>query len=77
MGDCKALSLVTSKEPRLQLCPGIDLPDLTGLQQGRATQAPQKSQREIAASRSFQPFRLPEIGSNPLPRAAMLEYNCC
>lgn len=77
MGACKALSLVAREEPRLRICLGIDLTELTGLQQGRASQAPRKSQREIAALRTFQPFRLPEIGSQPLPRAAMPEYNCC
>lgn len=65
MGDCQALSLVTSEELWLQMCLGIDPPEL---QQGRTTQAPQKSQRDIAALRTFQPSRFPEIGSKPLPR---------
>lgn len=67
MGDCRALSLITSEELWLQICLGIDLPELTSLQQGRTTQAPQKPQREIAALRTFQPFRSLKLGQSLCP----------
>lgn len=47
MGGCKALSLVTSEELWLQICLGTDLPQLTGLQQGRTTQFPESHRGKL------------------------------